>query len=288
MGIWSALEWISKKVSRKSERPPNSDVVKQDELLKSLVEKKDELCETIDQNEREFEQLLSKGLFAEDLSTRITKRHNDRQRLLLRQLAGVQDLLNKAQTLTQDVSKMSEEQFAYWPILQQSNLGRSRDTMPQIAKDNYGKTLDHLKDKVGITQQTVAVNQLKPSQSEINVDKVRKKMSLIDEVGIEGPDDFTLMCSSDMHLVDGHHMWAALLQMDPSMTITVNVVDEPIKPLLARLNKLKHTSKADINDVKKALDSCSLNQLIRFASATDISLEVRNIAADKIKEHLLK
>jgi hypothetical protein len=88
-------------------------------------------------------------------------------------------------------------------------------------------------DKVKTSMKKVKVKDLKPIQKQIYFDK---SMSAIAEFGAKGTKDFLptspFIASSDLAIIDGHHRWLSGNLLDPEMTVTVLVIDMPIKDLL--------------------------------------------------------
>lgn len=134
----------------------------------------------------------------------------------------------------------------------EDNLGISRDQMPQITTDNLDDFLIHYASKASVRKTTKKLCDIKPTQSEINEDKV------IDRIKQDSDswEKRKYIISLDGYLLDGHHDWAYGLQKDPNKEVEVYRVSIPIKKLISRTNKMKITKKLDINDqeVKKSLE----------------------------------
>ena len=126
------------------------------------------------------------------------------------------------------------------------SLGRARESMPQVDSKNLTDYLLHFQDKVGVSKVSKKASSLKPSQNEMDEDKVLKMIS-------DGEDmDNTYVISSDNYIVDGHHRWAKDLEEDDSKEVSCYKVELPIKELLKRSNLLKLTRKEDINGIEKS------------------------------------
>ena len=137
-----------------------------------------------------------------------------------------------------------------------SCLGRSRDSMPQVDDKHLDDFIMHFSDKVGNTTKgvkkvNIKLSQIKPTQSDINEDKVKGMI----KDGYKW-NDRKYIISKDNYLVDGHHGWAAGLESDPETEVSAYKVNLPIKDLLKRSNLLKITRKRDIddNEIKKAIE----------------------------------
>lgn len=164
-----------------------------------------------------------------------------------------------------DICKLS-------PPVCEGNLGLSRDNMPQIltkplpwlmkngdAKEkklaqaaiDAGADPDseeppvvqfiNALEKEGVKvdrKATMQVGGLHATQKEIQAAKTFKfadsyYKGKFDLGHTENPND-RILVSSDGHILDGHHRWAALLVADPKAEIEITKVDLPIKELLRR------------------------------------------------------
>lgn len=133
------------------------------------------------------------------------------------------------------------------------SLGRSRDSMPQISKADLDKILIHfsgVSNGSRVIKKSIPLKKLKPTQSEINENKVRDMV----EKGYK-PDYF--ITGKKGYLLDAHHGWAASLeQMDPESNVTVYQIKLDPKEALRRVNLLKGIERYDLEDqvVSKAID----------------------------------
>lgn len=109
-----------------------------------------------------------------------------------------------------------------------NSLGIPRAKMPQIKSDDVPEFIDFLKER-GIKSKTskVAVKTLKPTQNEYNPDKVQKLTSAPKSVLSK-----IIIKSSDGYILDGHHRYGALLELDPNAKMNVIEVDQKMKDLL--------------------------------------------------------
>lgn len=176
-----------------------------------------------------------------------------------------------------DVCKMS-------PAVCKGNLGLPREKMPQIPGDKTVKEmleaknkdgspdtktrakgkaaveagadpddkrtilkqmLDHFKSSgVSIKAEKVPVGKLKATQSDI----LAGKTFGMAEGHLQGkfPNiGDQIVISSDNHILDGHHRWAALLTIDPTRTMNVIRVDMTMKEMLDRADEIPGVYRED-------------------------------------------
>lgn len=99
-----------------------------------------------------------------------------------------------------------------------------RSTMPQIKAEHRGALTQFLGAR-GITHEQVEIPSadLKPTQAEFSLSKVRKAMEFTG-------GDRSILVSSDGHVLDGHHQWLAKVEQgQPVKAIRLNA---PIRDLL--------------------------------------------------------
>lgn len=128
-------------------------------------------------------------------------------------------------------------------VFSEGNLGISREDMPQIPKKHREQFLDETRARgVQVTDESVDPRTLIPTQSEMNaVNVAGMRASMLD--GSFPMTGQRILVSSDGHVLDGHHRWAALTAIAyerPGTTIDVTRVNMPIRDLLV--------SAADFND----------------------------------------
>ena len=101
--------------------------------------------------------------------------------------------------------------------------------MPQIASKDISDFIEYLT-SVGLTvrREKAVVGQLKPTQNEINYDKVEKKVADFESGFTVKP----FIVSSDGHILDGHHQWRALSKIDPCREVEIYRVDCTMDPLV--------------------------------------------------------
>lgn len=163
------------------------------------------------------------------------------------------------------------------PSVCEQNLGLTRDKMPQIEGEQTIKQMlkgkpgeiakakamiqaggdpdsdktimqqmvDHL-EKNGVTTKNaeIPVGKLKATQSEIKADKVFGMAQAYLKGKFPNIDD-SVVVSSDNHILDGHHRWAALLTIDPGRTMKVKQIDMTMKELLKEAASLPGVYQAD-------------------------------------------
>lgn len=137
--------------------------------------------------------------------------------------------------------------MAYEPYLEKSK-GYSRASMPQIETGMMKDFFLHFLRKFGqqsIRKESVQAKSLLPAQSEINPEKVSEKLASGTFAGRE------YIISRDGYLLDGHHDWAAALEKDPDLELTVLRVDLPIGQLVDEANNLKFTYNQKLSAMKK-------------------------------------
>ena len=127
-----------------------------------------------------------------------------------------------------------------------ANLGYTRDKMPQISQETMDVFRSYFVAKYGsesITEGKAKASDLKPSQSEMNEEKVRGK---VEDGGFKTRQ---YIISSDNYLLDGHHDWAAALETDPSTELSTLQIALPAQELIAESNQLKITSQEALSAI---------------------------------------
>lgn len=99
-----------------------------------------------------------------------------------------------------------------------------RAEMPQIKAEHRGAMVNFLNARgVAHAEETIAADQLKPTQAEYSTKKVEAAKAF------EGGDR-SILISSDGHVLDGHHQWLA--KRDAGGKVKVIRLDAPIRQLL--------------------------------------------------------
>ncbi len=113
-------------------------------------------------------------------------------------------------------------------FIPKGNMGIARDAMPQITSKDVPDFIKYLKsNKVKATKASVKAKDLKPTQKEIKKERVIE-LATSAAANLDKP----LIISNDMHVLDGHHRWLALIHRDAKAKINVVKVDIPMKDLL--------------------------------------------------------
>lgn len=144
------------------------------------------------------------------------------------------------------------KEFKFKEKLSES-LGKKRHEMPQIDSNNITDFVLYFNDKVGVKKVKRRLDQLKPSQDEINEDKVYNFVSNYlndnDFVDEDNKPKTKYIISNDNYILDGHHRWAADLEMNTEETmVDCYRVNLPAKELIRQANALKMTKQLDIDD----------------------------------------
>ena len=148
--------------------------------------------------------------------------------------------------------------------------GPKRNQLPQIPKDKvaefarYLQTLSYPERRdmghsgtgnqynvgrvsdVAVTAQKVAVKHLKPTQGEMDAEKVQGMMKNVDSF-----KDDIFFVDKDNKIMDGHHRWAAMKQVNPDQKVTVIQVDIPIEDLVQAGREFGSSFSQDITEMIK-------------------------------------
>ena len=115
------------------------------------------------------------------------------------------------------------------------NKGVSRKNMPQI-DDN-----DKKKKELGLKEERVGIGELRPFQTEIDQDKVTSFLAS----GYSIPTSWIV--SKDNYIMDGHHRWAATLEIyEPEEQITVYRSELDAMELFKKLTEKPEIKKAEL------------------------------------------
>lgn len=122
------------------------------------------------------------------------------------------------------------------------SLGISRKDMPQIKEVDIPHFLKRLQmDGISIVDIELPVNKLKPTQKELNPDRVKEK------VNISPKDRKPLIVSNDYFILDGHHQWMAMRIQDPYQLASIHLVDVKMDELLRIARTYERTTFKNIN-----------------------------------------
>ena len=149
-------------------------------------------------------------------------------------------MVNKLSTFMEFVQAISESDIAK----PRTNLGIDRKQMPQISSQDVNEFISYLK-SLGhaVTKSTLPIIQLKMTQKEFNDDKVKHLMK-------KGKSQLSkpVIVSKDNYLLDGHHRFLALYNLDSSSKIPVVKVDVAIHTLLNLAKSFPKTYSKSIHE----------------------------------------
>ena len=95
------------------------------------------------------------------------------------------------------------------------------------------------------------VEELEPIQAEINITKIEWMMQNKSEEDLGGSKP--VIISSDGYLIDGHHRWFSLREMNPSAEMSVVLVDKPVSELLDIMRDYPKVSFKEPDQVTESL-----------------------------------
>lgn len=128
-----------------------------------------------------------------------------------------------------------------------TSLNFARTSMPQIQSNFVPDFIGYLRDNgIRVDAVKTKVDVLKPSQREINTDKVTA-MLMKPEQSLNKP----IIVSNDNYVFDGHHRWLALLNKDPDTMMNTYRVNAPITSLINMANHYERVTYKNINEKKK-------------------------------------
>jgi len=114
-----------------------------------------------------------------------------------------------------------------------------RDEMPQIKSKNLNKAIRVLRARhVNVKEHSMIVDDLKPSQKDIDTDRVLKIKSEFNGEQDTLDSIKPLIISSDNHIVDGHHRWLAVRSAFPGASIPVIQIFLPRHQAISIYNKV--------------------------------------------------
>jgi len=126
-----------------------------------------------------------------------------------------------------------------------NSLNIPRAKMPQISKSYINSFIDFIRGE-GIKVKTIkiAVSKLKPTQNEINLEKVKSRYEYI----VKTKDVKPFIISNDYHILDGHHQLFALYEIDKNMKIECQMIDYPMLGIIEYAKKFPKTTYKSINE----------------------------------------
>jgi hypothetical protein len=135
-----------------------------------------------------------------------------------------------------------------------------RHQLPQISKDVVDDIIIELNEQVGVSLIELKISNIKPTQNQLDDDKVRSMIENLPET----PKRIFIV-SQDFFLLDGHHEWAARLEIDPSTLVKCYCVNMPMSDLINWFDTTTEidVEKRDINgQLQKALDYTKLHKKV--------------------------
>ena len=126
-----------------------------------------------------------------------------------------------------------------------TSLNVPRNKMPQIQRKYIPNFLKFLKSKnVSFHTREVSVRSLKPTQNELDMNKVRRKY---EGYASQSEEIKPFIVSYDNYILDGHHQLFAIKMIDPDSYVPCYVLDVKMLDLL---NYAKQYSKAEYKTIK--------------------------------------
>jgi len=141
------------------------------------------------------------------------------------------------------ISEEAEEPQERGIISLDYGLRMPRMNLPQIKSTDVQEFCDWLESKgVECLKSSMRVGELTPVQKEINIDKTNSMKAKHEAGQIDLSNGKPVMVSGDEHLVDGHHRWYALKELDENNEIDVIIIDAPILDLISLMKQFPKTS----------------------------------------------
>ena len=127
-----------------------------------------------------------------------------------------------------------------------------RNELPQIKSTDMNDFKKYLEDiNVEWEDTNETVEELEPIQAEINITKIEWMMQNKSEEDLGGSKP--VIISSDGYLMDGHHRWFSLREMNPSAEMSVVLVDKPVSELLDIMRDYPKVSFKEPDQVTESL-----------------------------------
>ena len=176
------------------------------------------------------------------------------------------------------ISEESEEPAERGVINLDFGMGLSRMDLPQIKSTDVPEFIDWLESKgVEALNTSMEVGELTPVQKEINLEKTDSMASKHEAGEIDLSTGKPVMVSSDEYLVDGHHRWYALRELNPSNKLNAVMIDSPILELISLMKEFPKTS------YKRPVDELTAETLDEsYGKISDGGASVVNVGKMKI------
>ena len=131
----------------------------------------------------------------------------------------------------------------------EDGLGISRNELPQIKSTDVPEFIEWLETQnIESFDASFPVGALKPVQREINLEKVFSMAEKHKAGEIDLSKGKPLMTSSDEHIIDGHHRWYALRELDPKNEIDIIMIDSSARKLIELMKEFPKTSYKQTTD----------------------------------------
>lgn len=128
----------------------------------------------------------------------------------------------------------------YFPI--ENSLGIPRSEMPQIDESDIPQFIINLKNEgIDVSFQVFPASRLKPTQSEVNHDKINDEPDLLKP----------FIVSSDFRILDGHHRLYSILRQNRNNVVNCWYVDLNMLELLQFARRFSGSSYKEIHEAKK-------------------------------------
>ncbi|MBJ7435226.1 MAG: hypothetical protein JHC54_05525, partial [Acinetobacter sp.] len=156
------------------------------------------------------------------------------------------------------------------------SLGMERSKLPQLNDKDIKGVLDLAK-SCGMGYESVKkpIKSLLPSQKAI--DKAKVNDMLKKATGL--PSDNYLI-DQEGYLLDRHHRWAAMLELDPDAEVECIQFDSPVQDIVDMINNTTETD--EIEKFVKALSFVPLDNIARFVIDPSNNKDLRQIAAQYV------
>lgn len=176
------------------------------------------------------------------------------------------------------ISEESEEPAERGIINLDFGMGISRMELPQIKSTDVPEFIDWLESKgVDSLRTSMEVGELTPVQKEINLEKTDSMAAKHEAGEIDLSTGKPVMVSSDEYLVDGHHRWYALRELNPNNKLDSVMIDSPILELISLMKEFPKTS------YKRPVDELTVEALDEsYGKISDGGASVVNVGKMKI------
>ena len=161
-----------------------------------------------------------------------------------------------------------------------------RSDMPQLAEEDMKPFIAFLKNHgIEVTKQTFYIDDIIPTQNQINMEKVKNCLHYLHEHGLD--DVKTFMIDQDKYLLDGHHTLAALDFTGLSEWSFVQV-HLPIEQLITWSKAFGKVDFKAIDEDRIRIDMLKFTEFMQEADAAKDSLAKPKTFVDRTKERLDK